>query len=96
MSNSKKSPQPKIEEVLNLAERGKIHRVVIWEPSRFARNERDVKRFTRIMADGKIREVVSPNGSIKVTGEKLDDGSRWLLSKMVKAVLGRPQIDNCN
>ena len=72
-----------------MAEKGQIDRIVLSEPSRFARNPQDINKFVQMMADGRIREVHFPNGSIKVTREKLESGERWLLSKMVKAVLGR-------
>ncbi len=59
--------RPKFQELLTLIENGTVQAVLVWHPNRIARNYSDGGTFVQLMADGKLKYVVTPHGIFENT-----------------------------
>ncbi len=54
--------RPEFDEMLAMADRGEIFKIIILDPTRISRNHEDTGRFVQRLADGRIPEVLTVTG----------------------------------
>lgn len=54
-----KPGRPVFNEIMNMADEGKVRRVMVLDPTRLARNTEDAGRLVQKMADGKIEDILT-------------------------------------
>ena len=55
--------RPVFEEIMTMADRGEVARVIVYDPTRLSRNPEDAGRLIQKLANGVIPEIVTVNGN---------------------------------